>query len=61
MDAEKATQPARLGRFTVRVLVPELDDRHREGVLRAVKSCLIHATLEHRPEIRVELGALALV
>jgi putative redox protein len=61
VEAQKATQPARLGRFAIRVRVPDLDERHREGVLRAVKSCLIHATLEHKPEITIELGAPALV
>src|SRR5450756_1678989 len=38
--AEKATQPARLGSFHIEVIVPGLEDeRHRDGVMRAVKSC----------------------
>jgi hypothetical protein len=32
-------------------VVPELDPRHEEGILRAVKACLIHNTLLHAPAI----------
>jgi uncharacterized OsmC-like protein len=58
--AEKVLQPARLGAFKIEVNVPHLEDeRHREGVLRAVKSCLIHNTLLHAPSIEIELQACA--
>lgn len=59
--AEKAQNPARLGSFHIEVEVSGLDERHRTGVWRAVKSCLVHNTLLHAPEIeiRVETGALA--
>ena len=54
MSAEKAAQPARLGSFRIEVSVPGLEDeRHREGVLRAVKSCLIHNTLLHAPALDI--------
>jgi uncharacterized OsmC-like protein len=49
--AEKATQPARLGTFKIEVIVPGLEGRHEEGVLRAVKLCLVHNTLVHTPAI----------
>ena len=45
MIAEKASQPARLGRFQIEVSVPEVDPQHQTGIQRAVKSCLIHNTL----------------
>ncbi|MCC6590007.1 MAG: OsmC family protein [Bryobacterales bacterium] len=52
--AEKALNPGRLSRFHIDVEVDGLtDDRHREGVLRAVKRCLIHNTLLHPPEIEI--------
>jgi uncharacterized OsmC-like protein len=57
VTAEKAAdKPARLGSFRIEVTVPGLvDERHREGVLRAVKSCLIHNTLMHPPAIEIAL------
>ena len=51
VTAEKATQPARLDRFHIEVVVPDLEGRHEEGVLRAVKLCLVHNTLLHAPSI----------
>jgi uncharacterized OsmC-like protein len=53
VSAEKATQPARLGRFKITVSTPGLSERHQTGILRAVKSCLIHNTLLGSPEIDV--------
>jgi uncharacterized OsmC-like protein len=53
--AEKATQPARLGAFRIEVSVPALEPRHHEGVLRAVKLCLVHNTLLHPPAIETVL------
>jgi putative redox protein len=58
--AEKAAAPARLGSFRIEINVPGLtDERHREGVLRAVKTCLIHNTLAHLPVIDIVLGVEA--
>ncbi len=55
--AEKAMQPARLGSFRIEVAVPDLEPRHREGVLRAVKSCLVHNTLLQAPQIETVLAS----
>jgi uncharacterized OsmC-like protein len=55
VHAEKATQPARLGSFHIAVEIPEVEERHREGVMRAVKQCLIHNTLLHAPAIDIQL------
>lgn len=54
--AEKAAQPVRLGSFRIEVTVPKLDPRHHEGVLRAVKLCLVHNTLLHPPTIETVLN-----
>jgi putative redox protein len=55
--AEKATQPARLGKFRIEVTVPGLDPQHEQGVLRAVKACLVHNTLIHEPSIETVVNA----
>jgi putative redox protein len=53
----KAAQPARLGSFQITVSAPGVEGRHRDGLIRAVRSCLIHQTLEHRPliDLRIEV------
>ncbi|MCS6951407.1 MAG: OsmC family protein [Bryobacterales bacterium] len=51
VTAHKASPPPRLDAFRVELRLPALDERHREGVLRAVKSCLIHNTLTEAAEI----------
>ena len=51
VSAEKAAQPARLGTFRIEVIVPGLEGRHEEGILRAVKLCLVHNTLLNAPAI----------
>jgi len=54
VTAEKAKQPARLDAFQIEVsLPPEFEERHREGILRAVHSCLIHNTLLSTPKIDI--------
>ncbi|MCX6621849.1 MAG: OsmC family protein [Acidobacteria bacterium] len=56
VSAEKALQPARLAKFQIDVEAPELpEERHREGLLRAVKGCLIHHTLVQAPEIEIQI------
>ena len=55
VEAEKALQPARLGRFRIEVLVPEIDEKHQPALMRAVKACLIHNTLLAQPEIEVAI------
>jgi uncharacterized OsmC-like protein len=60
VSSEKATHPARLASFHIEVTVPGLDDRHQAGILRAVKSCLIHNTLLGGPAIEIAVNAMAL-
>jgi uncharacterized OsmC-like protein len=59
VEATKALNPARLDSFRIEVQVPDLDERHREGVLRAVKSCLVHNTLLHAPRIETVIRTAA--
>ena len=55
VTAEKAAQPARLGRFQIELTTPELNPQHQAGVQRAVKACLIHNTLLNAPAISIVL------
>jgi len=58
VEAGKATQPTRLDNFRILIDVPGLDDaRHRDGVIRAAKNCLIHNTMLHAPSIEIALTA----
>jgi uncharacterized OsmC-like protein len=60
VDAGKALQPARMDKFRILIDVPGLDDpRHRDGILRAAKNCLIHNTLLHAPSIEIGLPVAA--
>lgn len=57
VEAGKAAQPARMENFRIVLDVPGLDDtRHREGVIRAAKNCLIHNTMLHAPSIEIALA-----
>ena len=57
ISAEKALGPPRLASFEIEVTIPEIGERHKEGVLRAVKSCLIHNTLLNSPVIGIVVHA----
>jgi uncharacterized OsmC-like protein len=59
VSAEKATQPARLASFVIEVDAPDLDAMHRDGLMRAVKTCLIHNTLSHPPAIDLQVHTAA--
>jgi len=60
VSAEKAQAPARLATFRIEIAVPGLEDeRHREGVLRAAKACLIHNTLLNPAAIETVLAPAA--
>jgi putative redox protein len=57
---ESAKAPYRVGRFDVRVILPlGLPEEYRAAMDRAVRSCPVHNTLTHPPEIQVELLAPA--
>lgn len=57
VDAEKLTQPPRLGNFRVHVTCPvPLTEDQTGGLMRSVHRCLIHNTLLSPPEIQFELN-----
>ena len=55
VSAEKGGPPARLVSFRILVKVPGTNEKHRNGLLRAVKACLIHNTLTTAPAIDVAI------
>ena len=58
--AEKSKGPPRLSSFRIEVRIPaELEERHRQGVVRAIHSCLIHNTLLNPPKIELDIFAPA--
>ncbi len=63
VEAEKDSKPARLSAFRIHVEAPNVDQRHHDGLLRAVKHCLIHNTLLQPPsiDVLVETGSQAQV
>ena len=57
VTAEKEKNPARLARFHIEIETPvELTAEQLEGINEAVRHCLIHNTLLHPPEIRIEIA-----
>ncbi len=58
VTAEKVKGPARLDDLRIFIEYPDpLEERHREGLLRAVHACLIHNTLMTPPKITTEIVA----
>jgi putative redox protein len=58
VTAEKVKEPFRLDNFKIEVDVAgELDDLQLKGVDEAVHRCLIHNTLLHPPQMKVEVKA----
>jgi len=56
-DWARADRPKRLGAFEVKVVIPhELTARQQASLSRIVKACTVHNTLEHPPEITIELA-----
>ena len=60
VTGQNAAQPARLASFEIEVTAAGPDERHRAGILRAVKSCLIHNTLLGAPSVEIVVHAPAL-
>ncbi len=57
VDAEKASNPARLGWFHIEVTTAPVDERNRQGLLNAVRKCLIHNTLLNAPQIEIGINS----
>lgn len=61
VSAEKVKNPARMDNFLIEVETPmELDAEHRKGIEQAVHLCLIHNTLQHPPQIAIEVKSAAM-
>ena len=53
---EKAGPPARLDQFRIEVDIPgPLSEADYAGVMDSVHRCLIHNTLQHPPQVHIEL------
>ncbi|MFW6066833.1 MAG: OsmC family protein [Myxococcota bacterium] len=50
-----ADRPTRVGSFRMDVHWPDVPADRVEAVRRAVRSCTVHRTLEHPPEVRTEI------
>ena len=57
VTAEKERVPvSRIGRVELKVNLPAgLDERHRAGVERAIKSCPAYGTLLHSPSVEISI------
>ena len=61
VTADKRKDPPRLDDFRIALEVPAgLEQKHIEGVERAVHQCLIHNTLLNPPTINIEIHSSAL-
>lgn len=56
VSAEKGGKPLRLVEMGIEVDAPGLTSRTREGLLKAVESCLLHRTLEAPPVVHVRMA-----
>ena len=56
VTADKVKDPARIENFRIEIeTAVELRDQHRAGVERAVHHCLIHNTLLHPPQMKIDV------
>lgn len=56
VTADKVKDPARVDNFVIEIETGiELNEQHRAGVERAVHHCLIHNTLMHPPQMRIDV------
>ena len=53
--AEKGDKPARIVSMRIEVLAPGLNQRHRDGLLRAVDACFLKHTLNKPPVMEVKV------
>jgi uncharacterized OsmC-like protein len=53
LSGHKGDKPVRIVKIRMDVVAPGLNQRHRDGILRAVDACLLEKTLLKPPEIDV--------
>ncbi len=61
VSAEKGDKPARITEIHIEVLAAGLNQRHRDGILRAVDACLLKHTLHKVPQITTHVASSAAV
>ncbi len=54
-DWDTAEKPRRIGEVAIRVILPGMPASRRKAVERVAASCLLHATLEHPPQMSIEV------
>jgi uncharacterized OsmC-like protein len=59
LNAERRSQPSRYGLFLIVILLPETAMCYSEGLLRAVKACIVSHTLQNQPQMLFELRVRA--
>jgi putative redox protein len=59
ISALKGAKPARIASVRVDVIAPGLNQRHRDGILRAVDACLLKNTLIVPPLVEVRVVSSA--
>src|SRR5579864_9790820 len=55
VSGEKGDKPARIVSLRFDVLAPGLNQRHRDGLLRAVDACFLKHTLNKPPSMEVQV------
>ena len=54
---EPAENPSRIGKIAAKVTMPKpVPESLREPLRRAAEQCLVHNTIKHSPEIKVEIA-----
>lgn len=56
VTAEKGGRPARLTEIAIEIDAPGLGIRAREGLLKAVETCLLHRTLQDPPSVCIAMA-----
>jgi putative redox protein len=54
-DWNTVEKPRRIGEVAVKIALPGVPASRRKAVERVASSCLLHATLEHPPQMSVEI------
>jgi len=58
ISATKGGRPVRLVEIGIEVAAPGLSIRAREGLINAIKACLLHRTLADPPKLKVTMATL---
>lgn len=62
VEADKAVNPSRLGKFRIYIEIPGVtDERHLDGARRTAEKCLVKNTLMVTPEIELTVRTAAAV